>query len=77
MLDPGEIYPPGGSVDGLGLFDPDTGYCGRSLLEGLIRDPQVQNLSFQAWKHLFMNNFICPKSFIEINFLNDVATYIK
>ncbi|RVW42316.1 UTP--glucose-1-phosphate uridylyltransferase 3, chloroplastic [Vitis vinifera] len=43
----GEIYPLGGSADRLGLVDPDTGeclpaamlpYCGRTLLEGLIRD---------------------------------------
>lgn len=46
----GEIYPLGGSADRLGLVDPDTGeclpaallpYCGRTLLEGLIRDLQV------------------------------------
>ncbi|KAF6164905.1 hypothetical protein GIB67_017108 [Kingdonia uniflora] len=45
----GEIYPLGGSGDRLGLVDPDTGdslpaamlpYCGRTLLEGLIRDLQ-------------------------------------
>lgn len=46
----GEIYPLGGSADRLGFVDPDTGeclpaamlpYCGRTLLEGLIRDLQV------------------------------------
>ncbi|CAL4901230.1 unnamed protein product [Urochloa decumbens] len=45
----GEIYPIGGAGDRLGLVDSDTGeslpaallpYCGRSLLEGLIRDLQ-------------------------------------
>lgn len=54
----GEIYPLGGSADRLGLVDPDTGeclpaamlpYCGRSLLEGLIRDLQVQDPCF--FKH--------------------------
>lgn len=46
----GEIYALGGSADRLGLVDPMTGeslpaamlpYCGRTLLEGLIRDVQV------------------------------------
>nr|AAT47007.1 unknown protein [Oryza sativa Japonica Group] len=46
----GEIYPIGGAGDRLGLVDSDTGeslpaallpYCGRSLLEGLIRDLQI------------------------------------
>ncbi|KAL6003202.1 hypothetical protein ACLOJK_023425 [Asimina triloba] len=46
----GEIYPLGGSGDRLGLVDPITGeclpaamlpYCGRTLLEGLIRDLQM------------------------------------
>lgn len=50
LPDLGEIYPLGGSADRLGLVDPDTGeclpaamlpYCGRTLLEGLIRDLQV------------------------------------
>ncbi|KAH9767193.1 UTP--glucose-1-phosphate uridylyltransferase 3 [Citrus sinensis] len=45
----GEIYPLGGSADRLGLVDHETGeclpaamlpYCGRTLLEGLIRDLQ-------------------------------------
>ncbi|GFY83488.1 UDP-glucose pyrophosphorylase 3 [Actinidia rufa] len=49
LPDLGEIYPLGGSADRLGLVDPDTGeclpaamlpYCGRTLLEGLIRDLQ-------------------------------------
>lgn len=52
MPELGEIYPLGGSGDRLGLVDPDTGeclpaamlsYCGRTLLEGLIRDLQVSN----------------------------------
>ncbi|KAF5201789.1 Utp--glucose-1-phosphate uridylyltransferase 3 protein [Thalictrum thalictroides] len=47
----GEIYPLGGSGDRLGLIDPNTGeclpaamlpYCGRTLLEGLIRDLQAR-----------------------------------
>ncbi|XP_030446989.1 UTP--glucose-1-phosphate uridylyltransferase 3, chloroplastic [Syzygium oleosum] len=47
----GEIYPLGGSADRLGLVDPDTGeclpaamlpYCGRTLLEGLVRDLQAR-----------------------------------
>lgn len=46
----GEIYPLGGAGDRLGLVDESTGeclpvamlpYCGRTLLEGLIRDLQV------------------------------------
>jgi len=45
-----EIYPLGGAGDRLGLVDEETGeclpvamlpYCGRTLLEGLIRDLQV------------------------------------
>lgn len=41
-----EIYPVGGAGDRLGLVDEETGeslptavlpYCGRSLLEGLVR----------------------------------------
>ncbi|CAK7325899.1 unnamed protein product [Dovyalis caffra] len=51
LPDLGEIYPLGGSADRLGLVDPDTGeclpaamlpYCGRTLLEGLIRDLQAR-----------------------------------
>nr|XP_010907871.1 UTP--glucose-1-phosphate uridylyltransferase 3, chloroplastic [Elaeis guineensis] len=47
----GEIYPLGGAGDRLDLVDTDTGeclpaamlpYCGRSLLEGLIRDLQAR-----------------------------------
>ncbi|KAG2626888.1 hypothetical protein PVAP13_3KG484372 [Panicum virgatum] len=47
----GEIYPIGGAGDRLGLVDSDTGeslpaallpYCGRSLLEKLIRDLQAR-----------------------------------
>lgn len=53
----GEIYPLGGSADRLGLVDPDSGeclpaamlpYCGRSLLEGLIRDLQVTEISLSS-----------------------------
>ena len=48
----GEIYPLGGAGDRLGLVDSDTGeclpvcmlpYCGRTLLEGLIRDLQASH----------------------------------
>lgn len=55
----GEIYPLGGSGDRLGLVDPDTGeclpaamlpYCGRTLLEGLIRDLQVFLISLYLLK---------------------------
>jgi hypothetical protein len=51
----GEIYPIGGAGDRLGLVDSDTGeslpaallpYCGRSLLEGLIRDLQVLLIAY-------------------------------
>ncbi|KAG8644869.1 hypothetical protein MANES_10G010100v8 [Manihot esculenta] len=51
LPDLGEIYPLGGSADRLGLVDPDTGeclpaamlpFCGRTLLEGLIRDLQAR-----------------------------------
>lgn len=47
----GEIYPLGGAGDRLGLVDDSTGeclpvamlpYCGRTLLEGLIRDLQAR-----------------------------------
>ncbi|XP_020583179.1 UTP--glucose-1-phosphate uridylyltransferase 3, chloroplastic isoform X2 [Phalaenopsis equestris] len=47
----GEIYPLGGAGDRLGVVDPITGeclpaallpYCGRTLLEGLIRDLQAR-----------------------------------
>ncbi|CAN4102407.1 unnamed protein product [Withania somnifera] len=47
----GEIYPLGGSADRLGLVDSNSGeclpaamlpYCGRTLLEGLIRDLQAR-----------------------------------
>jgi hypothetical protein len=50
LPDLGEIYPLGGSADRLDLVDPNTGeclpaamlpFCGRTLLEGLIRDLQV------------------------------------
>ncbi|KAL0452701.1 UNVERIFIED_CONTAM: UTP--glucose-1-phosphate uridylyltransferase 3, chloroplastic [Sesamum latifolium] len=51
----GEIYPLGGSADRLGLVDPETGeclpaamlpYCGRTLLEGLIRDLQAREFLY-------------------------------
>ncbi|XP_010257085.1 PREDICTED: UTP--glucose-1-phosphate uridylyltransferase 3, chloroplastic isoform X2 [Nelumbo nucifera] len=51
----GEIYPLGGSGDRLGLVDPHTGeclpaamlpYCGRTLLEGLIRDLQAREFLY-------------------------------
>ncbi|XP_059301994.1 UTP--glucose-1-phosphate uridylyltransferase 3, chloroplastic isoform X1 [Lycium ferocissimum] len=56
----GEIYPLGGSADRLGLVDPDSGeclpaamlpYCGRTLLEGLIRDLQAREyLYFKLYR---------------------------
>ncbi|XP_010536381.1 PREDICTED: UTP--glucose-1-phosphate uridylyltransferase 3, chloroplastic-like [Tarenaya hassleriana] len=51
----GEIYPLGGAADRLGLVDPETGeclpaamlnYCGRTLLEGLIRDLQAREFLY-------------------------------
>ncbi|KAF9596503.1 hypothetical protein IFM89_012234 [Coptis chinensis] len=51
----GEIYPLGGSGDRLGLVDAVTGeclptamlpYCGRTLLEGLIRDLQAREFLY-------------------------------
>ncbi|KAG9140786.1 hypothetical protein Leryth_006966 [Lithospermum erythrorhizon] len=55
LPDLGEIYPLGGSADRLGLVDPQTGeclpaamlpYCGRTLLEGLIRDLQAREFLY-------------------------------
>ncbi|XP_061376575.1 UTP--glucose-1-phosphate uridylyltransferase 3, chloroplastic [Gastrolobium bilobum] len=55
LPDLGEIYPLGGSADRLGLVDPSTGeclpaamlpYCGRTLLEGLIRDLQAREFLY-------------------------------
>ncbi|CAL0327916.1 unnamed protein product [Lupinus luteus] len=55
LPDLGEIYPLGGSADRLGLVDPKTGeclpaamlpYCGRTLLEGLIRDLQAREFLY-------------------------------
>ncbi|WCJ19928.1 UDP-glucose pyrophosphorylase 3 [Euphorbia peplus] len=55
LPDLGEIYPLGGSADRLGLVDPVTGdclpaamlpYCGRTLLEGLIRDLQAREFLY-------------------------------
>lgn len=57
LPDLGEIYPLGGSADRLGLVDPETGeclpaamlpYCGRTLLEGLIRDLQVCRINLSS-----------------------------
>ncbi|KAK9159152.1 hypothetical protein Scep_005726 [Stephania cephalantha] len=51
----GEIYALGGSGDRLGLVDDDTGealpaamlpYCGKTLLEGLIRDLQAREFLY-------------------------------
>ncbi|TVU19759.1 hypothetical protein EJB05_35930, partial [Eragrostis curvula] len=62
----GEIYPIGGAGDRLGLADSETGeslpaallpYCGRSLLEGLIRDLQARE--FLHFK-IFGNQCITP-----------------
>lgn len=59
LPDLGEIYPLGGSADRLGLVDPVTGeclpaamlpYCGRTLLEGLIRDLQVYYLYLSSFQ---------------------------
>ncbi|KAF7816504.1 UTP--glucose-1-phosphate uridylyltransferase 3, chloroplastic [Senna tora] len=55
LPDLGEIYPLGGSADRLGLVDPNTGeclpaamlpYCGRTLLENLIRDLQAREFLY-------------------------------
>ncbi|XP_073296940.1 UTP--glucose-1-phosphate uridylyltransferase 3, chloroplastic [Primulina huaijiensis] len=55
LPDLGEIYPLGGSADRLGLVDTETGeclpaamlpYCGRTLLEGLIRDLQAREFLY-------------------------------
>ncbi|GAB4827621.1 UTP--glucose-1-phosphate uridylyltransferase 3, chloroplastic [Ancistrocladus abbreviatus] len=55
LPDLGEIYPLGGAADRLGLVDADTGeclpaamlpYCGRTLLEGLIRDLQAREFLY-------------------------------
>ena len=52
-----EIYPLGGAGDRLGLQCAETGecmpaavlpYCGRTMLEGLMRDLQVRHLLFTA-----------------------------
>lgn len=71
----GEIYPLGGAGDRLGLVDPNTGeclpaallpFCGRTLLEGLIRDLQVQDVdSFNLNKDvmLFTNTILFVLSF--------------
>ncbi|GMH04189.1 hypothetical protein Nepgr_006028 [Nepenthes gracilis] len=55
LPDLGEIYPLGGAGDRLNLVDSDTGeflpaamlpYCGRTLLEGLIRDLQAREFLY-------------------------------
>lgn len=55
LPDLGEIYPLGGAADRLGLVDSETGeclpaamlpYCGRTLLEGLIRDLQAREFLY-------------------------------
>ncbi|KAJ8764174.1 hypothetical protein K2173_005094 [Erythroxylum novogranatense] len=55
LPDLGEFYPLGGSADRLGLVDHETGeclpaamlpYCGRTLLEGLIRDLQAREFLY-------------------------------
>ncbi|KAH9702600.1 UTP--glucose-1-phosphate uridylyltransferase 3 [Citrus sinensis] len=64
----GEIYPLGGSADRLGLVDHETGeclpaamlpYCGRTLLEGLIRDlqPLVPAVDAEDGQWLVMRPF--------------------
>ncbi|RAL52331.1 hypothetical protein DM860_016180 [Cuscuta australis] len=62
----GEIYPLGGSGDRLGLVDPDTGeclpaamlpFCGRTLLEGLIRDLQAREFLYYK---VYGNQCIIP-----------------
>ncbi|XP_010504481.1 PREDICTED: UTP--glucose-1-phosphate uridylyltransferase 3, chloroplastic isoform X2 [Camelina sativa] len=55
LPDLGEIYPLGGAADRLGLVDTETGeclpaamlaHCGRTLLEGLIRDLQAREFLY-------------------------------
>ncbi|GAB2299315.1 UTP--glucose-1-phosphate uridylyltransferase 3, chloroplastic [Dionaea muscipula] len=55
LPDLGEIYPLGGAADRLGLVDSDTGeclpaamlpFCGRTLLEGLLRDLQAREFLY-------------------------------
>lgn len=55
LPDLGEIYPLGGSADRLGLVDTESGeclpaamlpFCGRTLLEGLIRDLQAKEFLY-------------------------------
>ena len=57
----GEIYPLGGAGDRLGLVDEATGeclpvamlpYCSRTLLEGLVRDLQVNREHGRAGSRL-------------------------
>lgn len=71
LPDLGEIYPLGGAGDRLNLVDSDTGeflpaamlpYCGRTLLEGLIRDLQVK-LSRLTLEPLMLDNAM-PRSYI-------------
>lgn len=67
MPDLGEMYPLGGSADRLGLVDPNSGeclpaamlpFCGRTLLEGLIRDLQVLDLQLSNTVILAMPIFL-------------------
>ncbi|KFK34847.1 hypothetical protein AALP_AA5G200800 [Arabis alpina] len=55
LPDLGEIYPLGGAADRLGLVDSETGeclpaamlaHCGRTMLEGLIRDLQAREFLY-------------------------------
>jgi len=61
------MYPLGGSADRLGLVDPNSGeclpaamlpFCGRTLLEGLIRDLQVLDLQLSNTVILAMPIFL-------------------
>lgn len=71
----GEIYPLGGAGDRLGLVDERSGeclpvamlpYCGRTLLEGLIRDLQARPLvlrtfrTFRTHEQFVLRQFATP-----------------
>lgn len=71
LPDLAEIYPLGGSADRLGLVDPNTGeclpaamlpYCGRTLLEGLIRDLQVLDHQLSNTELYFMRSLLDNKN---------------
>lgn len=79
----GEIYPIGGAGDRLGLVDSDTGeslpaallpYCGRSLLEGLIRDLQARE--FLHFK-IFGKQCITPVAIMTSSAKNNHAHIIE